>query len=40
MYTIRTKHDHVEVYNYMGVFLFSADTAQEARGILSEKYHA
>ena len=40
MYTIRTRHDHVEVYNYMGVFLFSADTAQEARAILSEEYHA
>ena len=40
MYTIRTKHDHVEVYNYLGDFLFSADTAQEERAILSEEYHA
>lgn len=39
MYTIRPNHDHVEVYNSRGDFLFSADTAQEARAILSEEYH-
>lgn len=30
-YTIRQVRDHVEVYNKEGSFLFSADTAREAR---------
>ena len=30
---------HVEVYSEQGEFLFSADTLQEARSILTEEYH-
>lgn len=31
MYTIRYVHGHVQVYDYKGKFLFSADNEQEAR---------
>ena len=31
MYSIRYVHGHVQVYDYKGVFLFSADTEKEAR---------
>ena len=31
MYSIRYVCDHVQVYDYQGKFLFSADTEQEAR---------
>lgn len=30
-YTIRWRRNHVEVYDALGRFLFSADTEQEAR---------
>lgn len=36
MYTISYVHGHVQVYDYMGKFLFSADTEQEAREELEE----
>ena len=31
MYSIRYVCGHIQVYDYQGVFLFSADTEQEAR---------
>jgi len=31
MYSIRYVSGHVQVYDYQGKFLFSADTEQEAR---------
>ena len=31
MYSIRYVYGHVQVYDYKGVFLFSADTEKEAR---------
>ena len=31
MYTMRYVHGHVQVYDLVGNFLFSADTEQEAR---------
>jgi len=31
MYSIEYVHGHVQVYDYQGIFLFSADTEQEAR---------
>lgn len=31
MYAIRNVNGHIQVYNESGVFLFSADTEQEAR---------
>ena len=31
MYSIRQVFGHVQVYDYQGNFLFSADTVQEAR---------
>ena len=40
MYAVERVMDHVEVFDREGRFLFSADTAQEARAILSEEYHA
>lgn len=36
MYTIRHVLDHVQVYDYKGVFLFSADNEREAREELNE----
>ena len=31
MYTIRNVQGHIQVYDYKGVFLFSADNEREAR---------
>ena len=31
MYTMRYVRGHIQVYDYSGNFLFSADTEQEAR---------
>ena len=31
MYSIRYVYGHIQVYDYQGQFLFSADTEQEAR---------
>ncbi len=31
MYSMRYVHGHVQVYDYRGNFLFSADNEQEAR---------
>ena len=31
MYSIRNVHGHVQVYDYKGNFLFSADSEREAR---------
>lgn len=39
MYAAYRVRDHVEVYDREGKFLFSADTLQEARSILTEEYH-
>ncbi len=39
MYAAYQVRDHVEVYDREGKFLFSADTLQEARSILTEEYH-
>ena len=36
MFTIKNVRGHVQVYDYKGVFLFSADTEQEAREELEE----
>ena len=36
MYSIRYVSGHVQVYDYKGQFLFSADTEQEAREDLKE----
>ena len=36
MYTIRHIHGHVQVFDHMGKFLFSADTEKEAREELEE----
>jgi len=36
MYTIRNVQGHVQVYDRVGNFLFSADTEQEAREELAE----
>lgn len=36
MYSIRYVGGHVQVYDYKGQFLFSADTEQEAREDLKE----
>ena len=36
MYSIRYVRGHVQVYDYRGQFLFSADTEQEARKELRE----
>lgn len=30
MYSIRQVHGHIQVYDYMGNFLFSADSEREA----------
>lgn len=31
MYTMRHVHGHIQVYDFRGNFLFSADTEREAR---------
>ncbi len=31
MYSVRYVYGHIQVYDYQGKFLFSADTEQEAR---------
>ena len=36
MFTIRYVHGHVQVYDWNGKFLFSADTEREAREELME----
>lgn len=36
MFTIRYVQGHVQVYDFMGKFLFSADTEREAREELME----
>ena len=36
MYSIRYVFGHVQVYDYKGQFLFSADTEREAREELKE----
>ena len=36
MYSIRYVSGHVQVYDYKGQFLFSADTEREAREELKE----
>lgn len=36
MYTIRNVRGHIQVYNYKGEFLFSADNEREAREELKE----
>lgn len=36
MYSIRYIHGHVQVYDFSGKFLFSADNEQEARKELME----
>ena len=36
MYSIRYVRGHIQVYDYQGKFLFSADTEQEAREEMKE----
>lgn len=36
MYTLRYVRGHIQVYDFTGNFLFSADTEQEARRELKE----
>ena len=36
MFTIRNIHGHVQVYDYRGNFLFSADSEREAREELAD----
>ena len=36
MYSLQNVQGHIHVYDYEGVFLFSADTEQEAREELEE----
>ena len=36
MYTMRHIHGHIQVYDYKGNFLFSADNEREAREELRE----
>ena len=36
MYTIKNVKGHIHVYDYMGKFLFSADSEREAREELKE----
>lgn len=36
MYTMRRIFDHIQVYDRLGNFLFSADSVQEAREELRE----
>lgn len=36
MYSMRYVGGHVQVYDYLGKFMFSADTEQEAREELKE----
>lgn len=36
MFTMRYVQGHVQVYDYRGVFLFSADSEREAREELEE----
>ena len=42
MFTIKNVHGHIQVYDYRGNFLFSADTEREAREELesNEKFAA
>ena len=36
MFTFRNVQGHIQVYDYKGAFLFSADSEQEAREELEE----
>ena len=36
MYSVRYVYGHIQVYDYKGTFLFSADTEREAREELKE----
>ncbi len=36
MYTMKNMYGHIQVYDYRGNFLFSADTEREAREELME----
>ena len=36
MYRIHHVRGHIEVYDYRGAFLFSADSEQEAREMMEE----
>ena len=36
MFTFKNVHGHIQVYDYRGVFLFSADSEREAREELEE----
>lgn len=36
MYSMRNIGGHIQVYDYMGTFLFSADSEREAREELKE----
>lgn len=36
MYSIKNVYGHIQVYDYRGIFLFSADTEREAREELEE----
>lgn len=36
MYSMRYVHGHIQVYDFRGNFLFSADTEREAREELSD----
>ncbi len=36
MFEFKNVHGHIQVYDYRGVFLFSADNEQEAREELKE----
>lgn len=36
MFSIRYVHGHIQVYDHMGKFLFSADSEREAREELRE----
>ncbi len=36
MFTIRYVHGHIQVYDFRGNFLFSADTEREAREEMME----
>ena len=36
MYSMRYVHGHIQVYDYLGNFLFSADSEREAREELKD----
>ena len=36
MYSMRYVHGHIQVYDYLGNFLFSADSEREAREELED----